>query len=409
MTVLHRPNAGAPEVPLEPESAAPRRTSWWRVACAVGAGFAVAFNIGKVPAALPALRLDLGLSLFQAGSVVALFSLLAAAIGILMGAVSERFGSYRAALAGLALAAAGSMLGSLAGSLSSLILARSMEGLGFILAAVALPPLIVSCATERARPVALGIWGAFVPGGMGLMLVASPYLMAAGGWRNLWQATAIAIVLAGIALAIGLREQFAPQRAVSAWSNVRGMLVQAGPLRMAGCFGAYSAQFIAVTSFLPTVLIERHALPVAAAALLCALVVMSNVIGNVASGWLLRAGVGRQVLLVIAAAVMGLSTVAIFADATPLAVRYAAALAFASVGGLIPGTLFATAPVFASEPARIAVISGMMLQGSGLGQVTGPLILTAAVGALGSWSYASVVTLAAAILCAVFAMGLRAR
>jgi CP family cyanate transporter-like MFS transporter len=66
-------------------------------------GVTVSLQIGKVPGQLPAIESELGLSLFNVGLIVSIFSLIAAFGGIFIGAVSDRFGSLRLVVAGLAL------------------------------------------------------------------------------------------------------------------------------------------------------------------------------------------------------------------------------------------------------------------------------------------------------------------
>ncbi|MGI9332584.1 MAG: MFS transporter [Gammaproteobacteria bacterium] len=370
-------------------------TSWWRVAAAVVAGFAVALNIGKVPAALPELRESLGIDLLWSGAIVSAFSVLAALAGAVTGGFVQRFGAKRSALAGLAAGAAGACLGALTSALPLLLMARLIEGMGFIVAAVALPSLIARSASARDRPLALGIWGAFVPGGMGIMLFASPAVLALGGWRASWLAAGATIAVCAAVLACAFAPG-APERAAA--SGQPGLRIYAGDpgaLRLAGCFAAYSAQFIALTSFLPTVLVAHHQISLAGAATMTATVVVANVAGNVGAGWLLRAGVSRRSLLSAAAAVMAFTALATFAEPTPLALRLAAAIAFAAVGGLIPGTLFAATSAYARSASGVAVLAGMLLQGSGLGQVAGPVVLAGIVQHFGQWHYAALLMIGA--------------
>ncbi len=371
-------------------------TSWSRVLIAVLAGFAVAFQIGKVPVALPAIRAELGLSLSAAASIVSVFSLLGATIGLALGFVVDRAGRLRMAIASLAVAAAGGLIGAFSHDLFSLLASRIVEGLGFIVAALALPPLVVASASMRDRPVVLGIWGAFVPGGMGLMLLLSPLLLAIVGWRGLWASASIMILFCCALLWWGFRdyEDSPPAREPGAWR----VAFARGPLLLAGCFMAYSAQFIAVTAFIPSMFIELNRASVAGAALLSAIVVVSNVVGNVASGWFLRHGVGRRVLLAGAMVLMAAAGFLVFRESSSLVTRFVAALIFAAVGGLLPGGMFASAPEYISKPAQLSIVVGLMLQGSGVGQVLGPLGLTGVVESAGSWSAGPVFTLGAALV-----------
>lgn len=382
-------------------------THWRRILIALLAGFSVAFQIGKIPASLPSLIADFDLSLFWAGAVVSLFSVIAAAFGLILGGSAARVGFLRGAIAALLISSLGSFLGVFAHTLTALLFTRMLEGLGFILASVTLPSLIASSASQRDRPVALGIWGAFVPGGASIMLLASPGLLGWVQWRGLWLVTSILIALCAILLWQTFRGMTSstPPAKLSLSSLKR--VFRRGPLLMTGCFATYSAQFLAVTAFLPTFLIENYGLSIAVAATLSAIVIASNVVGNFASGWLLRKGMAAPTLLVAAATVMGGTSLILYLPQTSLVLACICALAFSSISGLIPGTLFATAPDQVDKQTQLSAVVGLMLQGVGMGQLLGPLLLTSFVSNFGAWAYAPAFTLPAALLGVAFAAGLR--
>lgn len=375
---------------------APPTTSWGRVALLVLAGVVVALPVGKVPAALPALRDELGLSLVTAGWVVSVFSVIAACGGGVFGGIADRLGHLRVVLGGLGLAALANAAGAFAPDAAAMLAGRVGEGLGFILAVVALPPLIVANASPADRGKALGIWGAFLPAGMGLMLLASPPILDIAGWRGLWLVNGTAAGLCACVLALVLRRPAAgPGRSVSLRAAL-SVLVSPAPLLLALCFAAYSAQFVAVTSFLPTLLIDEGGVTLGLAASLGAVVVLANIVGNAATGWLLATGASRPALIACGFVAMGASAVFVFSSALPLGARVAAAMAFSACGGLIPGTLMSSAPVYAPTPALVATVTGLLLQGAGFGQVFGAPALARTVTGFGSWDHAPVFTVAAA-------------
>ena len=75
-----------------------RTTPWGMVALVVGAGVAGAFQVGKVPVALPSLRAELGMSLVAAAWVLSVFNLIGVAVGMMMGAAIARLGPRRIAI-----------------------------------------------------------------------------------------------------------------------------------------------------------------------------------------------------------------------------------------------------------------------------------------------------------------------
>ena len=121
----------------------------------------------------------------QAGLILSLFSLIAAVAGAGFGLLSDRVGHLRMAITGLCLSALGSFFGAQVASIELLLLSRLFEGFGFILAIVALPSLIGRSASEADRPLAMGLWGAFMPAGIGLSMIITPPLVEWHGWRGL--------------------------------------------------------------------------------------------------------------------------------------------------------------------------------------------------------------------------------
>jgi MFS family permease len=137
--------------------------------------------------ALPVLRGELELSLFQAGLVVSMFSLVAAITGCFFGALSDRFGQLRLAIIGLVAASAAGAWGALVHSGEWLIVTRVAEGIGFFMMSVSLPGLIIRLADERTRQTAMGLWGAYLPlGAQGWccwpVALSSPRSAGAGLW-----------------------------------------------------------------------------------------------------------------------------------------------------------------------------------------------------------------------------------
>ena len=118
-------------------------------------------------------------------------------------------------------------------------------------------------------------------------------------------------------------------------------------------------------------------------------------------GWL------RHRLLIFAALVMLVSAWMIFAGSVPFALRYAALLAFSAAGGLIPGTLFASTPSFAPNPSTVSTTTGLMQQGSALGQFLTPPLIALVVSGTGSWSATWMVTGAMAGINVALALAMR--
>jgi MFS family permease len=125
-------------------------TRWAVVIAAFGAGVIGAAHIGKVPAALPAMRAEFAMDLVSAGWVVSLFSLTGIVAGMAAGLASDRLGHRALAIGGLVLLAVGSAAGAAAGSGPAILVTRFMEGLGYIIAIVSAPSIIAQAAAPTA-------------------------------------------------------------------------------------------------------------------------------------------------------------------------------------------------------------------------------------------------------------------
>jgi hypothetical protein len=78
----------------------------------------------------------------------------------------------------------------------------------------------------------------------------------------------------------------------------------------------------------------------------------------------------------------------------PLAVRFVCVVIFSAVGGVIPGTLFATAVRVAPSEGTLSTTVGYMQQWSAWGQFAGPPMVALVATWTGGWQWTWVVTVA---------------
>ncbi len=391
--------------------AEPSRTRWGLVLVATGAGVIAAAHVGKVPAALPAIRAEFGLDLVAAGWVVSIFNATGMAGGMLAGVFADRIGHRRLALTGLAALLLGSLAGATAESGTVLLLTRFLEGLGFVTTAVSAPSIIANAAKHRDRRLALGLWGAYMPAGVAAMMLMSPALLAPFGWRGLWLAVAAATGVWFVVLWAAGRDFAAPasgqRQGGSALEDIRLTLSRPGPWLLAACFAFYTLQWLALMVWLPTYLIEQRGSTVLAAATLTVLVIALNIPGNLLGGWLLHRDVPRWALLATVAGLSAPFGLGIFSDLLPDLMRYALCLAFSFLGGMLPAAVLAGAPVFTPTPRQIGATNGLLVQGSHVGQLIGPPAVAAVVAATGDWQAGAWIFVAAGALGVVAALVIR--
>ena len=156
-------------------------TSWPAIGFAVAAGMIGACQVGKAAIALPALRTDLGMGLAAAGWVLSIFNLIGVAFGMALGVGIGRWGDRRTLLRGLALIAASSLAGAAANSVAILLATRLVEGIGFLMVIVGAPTMIARLSRPGDLRLAFGIWGAYMPAGQALMILAAPLVLVPFG------------------------------------------------------------------------------------------------------------------------------------------------------------------------------------------------------------------------------------
>lgn len=383
----------------------------------LGCGVVAAMHVGKLPPALPVLRQQLGVSLVEAGFLLSTVQLGSMLLGLALGLGAHRFGLRRSLLGGLWLLVLASLAGTQATSAQGLLAARAAEGVGVLLVALSAPSLLRRIVPAHRQSLRLGLWGTYMPTGTGLALLLGPVAIATLGWAGWWAglallSAAMAMAAAAVLQPDGTAESARPQggsgpvspTGSASASTFTATLRRSGPWLLAMSFGAYSAQWLTVIGFLPTVYAEAGVAP-GTAGLLTAVAALANAAGNVTGGRALHRGVPARVLLMCGFVAMAGGAFVAFAlqDAVGFSVRYAAVLVFSGVGGLVPATLFALGGQVAADPRAMPVVVGLLTQGTGAGQFLGPPAAAWWAAGHGGWSQTWVATGSAALVGALLA------
>jgi len=367
------------------------------------AGIAGAAQIGKVPAAMTTIGAEFGIGLVGASLLVALFALMAAAGGLMLGLAASRIGARRAMLIGIALGTLAAFAAALAPGLPALLAARVAEGAGFLLLTVAAPGLIAGAASARDRAFAMALWGTYMPAGVALGLVSAP-LVEAAGWRVAWLALAALLGAAGLlcwrVAPQGAAAPPAPEPVAEQW---RALVAARRPLLLAAAFGAYNVVYVGIAAFMPARL-ESLGEGTGAAGMAAAVAALANAAGNLGSGALMRRGVAPATL--IQAGALGISVLgaAVFMLAVPMLVVMAGILA-CLLGGLVPAACFALLPRAVPRLSLAAPAVGLVIQGNNLAQLLAPPLIGALAGI--AWGLACVPMLVAGALALIAGRALR--
>ena len=350
-------------------------------------GLLAAAQFGKVSLLLPAYAEAFGRDLAGVAVLVSLVGVMGLLLGAMAGGIVAALGPGRSFLGGLALGGAVSLASAVAPGFWAFAALRAVEGLAHLALVVAGPPLMAAAASDRARPLAMGLWGTFFGTSLALAAWALPPLADAGGLPLVLAANGAALL--GLAAVMWHRVPRVPHAAldldpVAVHRAVYGRLSQVAP---ALGFVCYTFLFLAALTFLP------EALGRPGAASVWSLVTLGST--------LLGGAVCRHAAPWAVAAVGHLGT-ALGAGAVALGVPGGAELCFAFMG-LVPGASFAAIAAWNDGPRARARATGAIAQFGNLGTVTGTPAMALAVGAGGLPAFLSV-TAGAALLGAVLAV-----
>ena len=371
-------------------------TSWPRLLLIYAIGVVAAGQLGIVPPLVPALQAELGLSLATAGAVVSIVTLVGGLLGLPAGAFAERIGHARAFRLGLLVMAIAAGLCAMARGASLLLAARTLAGVGYLLVVVAGPSLMAALAERRHQPVALSLWGTFVPVGIALAGIAAASF-AHVGWRILFAIDA-ALLVAALLAASALRS---PSSHADGWQMPPGSLRAALPLAVS--FFCFALLFLALAGMLPAYLAARRDMTAAAAGQIVAVATAFGIAGSLAAAGLMRRGVTPPRLIALGLAASTAAAILAFMPEFDLSLSIAGFAVSFAIGGLVPSAAFASVPRLAPGPRAIGPINGLLAQAGSLGSLAGPPLLALWVELTG-WAWASLLLIAVAAL-GVIAVG----
>ena len=256
----------------------------------IGSGVIAAGQIGKAIISLPLIRSEMAVGFDFAGLIVAIFATLGAAIGIAAGVVVGRLGVRRALIGGMAVIGFGNLIGAAAENELVLLAARIVEGVGFFGAVLAIPTILAQIIKPTERDFVMGVWSAYMPAGIMLMLCVGPFLPAIA-WRTLWLANAV--LAAAWLLLLALYAPTIPRRPNASGlrflTDVVRVVREPRCILLAFAFFTYSCQIFSLAFALPLLLTSAHGMSLGNAGLLSALVLAVSTVGR-----LLRLLVARR-------------------------------------------------------------------------------------------------------------------
>jgi MFS family permease len=386
--------------PSEPISLPGPATPWLSVLLVIGAGFLAAFQVGKAHIALPSIRYSFSLTLVSASWILSALSVVGLFVATPIGSYAARLGTKKTLIIGLLIVAASSAAGAASPTSGWLVWSRLAEGVGYVMIVVAAPSLIVELTRHNDIRIALAGWSSYMPGGIALITLLAPPLLAKHTWRALWLVNAALIVAYAALVKFAINPQTLikpPRRAAHPLDEFRAVVTARGPLFLAVIFGMYTMQHLAIMGFMPTLLMEKFGVSQSRAGVLVSLAMASNILGNLAAGLLLQAGIRRSLLIGSTLIFMAIMTLGMFSLQLPLIPVYICAFLFSCVGGLVPSSVMGAVPFHAPNNSLIPATNGLLVQGSNLGIVFGPPLVSILAATLG-WRWVPAMTLLTATI-----------
>ena len=347
------------------------RTHWPAVLAIYGAGVLAAAQVGKLTPLGASIRGELGLSLAGFGAAISIVQMLSILLGVGGGLFARRYGARRLLVAGLLVCGLGGMAASLAWSGASFLALRVLEGLGYLFVVVTAPTMLGTIAAPRHRSLVMSIWGTFVPVGFALSGALSGLGAAIWDWR-------LIVALFSLAAAVSALAVF---RLAPASPGEPGSLRLSGVLAayrirplvlLALGFGAFTTVNSAIIALLPTFLIEQHGWLAAEAGSTVGGLILLNVPGSLAMGWILHHATRPWPYALAVPAVSALAIGPIWAAGMPEAALLGLAALVMVTQGMISALCFASLPRAAGALGQLALGSGLIVQMGSLGATVGP-------------------------------------
>lgn len=371
-----------------------RRDGWIIVA-----GFMAAIHVGKLPPAVPVLQRDLNISLVEAGLLLSLVQGAGMLLALLLGSYSEKIGLKRCMVLGLLLLGSASSVAAISPDFKILLLLRAIEGLGFLCITLTGAAYLRQLVTTQQLQKKLGLWSAYMGGGMGLALLFTPLLLSFCTWQQVWLGYGVLSFTLALILTLQLPVPPANPHSLNVLKVLRLVLKHRPAWWLALIFALYAGQWLVLVGFLPTIYEHNH-ISLSLAGALTAVVAISNACGTALCGRLLQHGIPASRLMRIGFVVMLLTalTFYIFSAYLPFFVQYTCVIAFSLFGGLVPASVFSQAMHVAPHAHCIPATIGLTLQCSACLQFLLPPLAASLVAWTGTWGWLGVAMLLLSLL-----------
>ncbi len=368
-------------------------TNWTAVGFGLALASLAAYQLFKLPPALPVMLEAYGYDRVLAGGFMSIFAVAGIALSLRVGNGLRRHGLWPYLIAALALFLGGEIIALLAPeSGAAMLAARGLEGLGYTICGIAGPLIANINASPRQLPLVIGLTATWVPVGQLIASLISLPVVAVGQWRPLWW------VGVGLTLALAAWGLKIHRHGAAYWLMGRGGPSAAGGdglpappdehralMVAAAIFGIWSGQYIGYMTWLPSFLVEAHGFAPEFAVFAYMTPTALVLVMCLVTGASLRAGAPMIPLMIGSMAVQAALWLA-----APVMVSgwlgIASLIAYGVSSGITPVCLFALPSAIMGGERVDGRAFGIVMTGRNMGILVGPILLAQAVAMAADWS-----------------------
>jgi predicted MFS family arabinose efflux permease len=319
---------------------------WLVLALAFLARMALPLQFQSIPAVLPFLVADLGISYAQAGLLIGVFWLPGVFLSLPGGMLGPRFGDKRVIVGGLACMTAGAVLLAGSGSFALALAGRLLSGVGAVVLNAQLTKVVTDRFAGREIATALGILLTSWPLGIAVAMATLGFVAASASWQSAMVVTAAFTALSLVVLVLLYRDAPAAPGTTATVGTLTarelGLVTAAGVVWM-----LYNVSFTLVTSFTPLLLLARGS-EAAQASALVSLVSWASLVAVPLGGYLTDRSGRPDQLIAAGALVSGVAIVLLLPPGPALPWI----LLFGVAGSLGPGAIMALPSAVLRPEAR---------------------------------------------------------
>ena len=372
-------------------------TNWTAVAFGLALASLAAYQLFKLPPALPVMLAAYGYDRVLAGGFMSIYAIAGIALSLRVGNGLRAHGPWHYLIAACALFLSGQAISlAVPENGAAMLVGRGLEGVGYTICAIAGPLIANLNASPRQLPLVIGLTATWVPVGQLIASLISLPVVALDQWRPLWWVgigLTVALALWGLIIhrdaathpLMGRGHQAPVDSGDHTDKGADPRIERRALIVAAAVFGIWSGQYIGYMTWLPAFLVERYGFAPEAAvfaymtptALVLALCLVT--------GALLRAGAPLIPLMIGSMAVQATLWLAIPATGSGW-LGAAALIVYGISSGITPVCLFALPSAIMGGDRVDGRAFGIVMTGRNLGILAGPIVLAQAVALSADWS-----------------------